>query len=112
MVWKHKSVETYTLPHVLIQDSRYNILYKVYERLHSKEFNFNDDEKISLQWKRTDKLYEMWCYIKVCNILEDIGYSISSELENSSRSILNSMCQPKDFIFNPSKRRKTLSPMT
>lgn len=80
-----KSREIFSLPHVLIQDSRYNILYKVYERLHSKEFNFNDEETLSLQWKRTDKLYEMWCYIKLCRTLNDLGYEPINNKENSYR---------------------------
>ncbi|MGG5461232.1 DUF2357 domain-containing protein [Clostridium sp. B9] len=80
-----KSREIFSLPHVLIQDSRYNILYKVYERLHSKEFNFNDEETLSLQWKRTDKLYEMWCYIKLCRTLNDLGYEPINNKENFYR---------------------------
>lgn len=80
-----KSREIFSLPHVLIQDSRYNILYKVYERLHSKEFNFNDEETLSLQWKRTDKLYEMWCYIKLCRTLNDLGYEPINNKESSYR---------------------------
>lgn len=79
-----KGREVFRLPHVLIQDSRYNVLYKVYERLHSKEFNFNDEEILSLQWKRTDKLYEMWCYIKLCRILNDLGYDSINQNENFS----------------------------
>ena len=66
--------EIYSLPHVLIQDSRYNVLYKVYERMNSRDFNFSEKEKFTLQWKKTDKLYEMWCYIKLCNLLKSLGY--------------------------------------
>lgn len=59
-----------TIPHVLIQDSRYNILYRVYNKLYSEDIK-DEDIEFSLQWKRTDKLYEMWCYIKICKIIRD-----------------------------------------
>lgn len=62
------------IPHVLIQDSRYNILYKVYKKLHDNDFT-SKNNKYSIQWKKTDKLYEMWCYIKICKIIrDDLGY--------------------------------------
>lgn len=62
----------HSIPHVLIQDSRYNILYRVYEKLHSEELKKEKENiNFSLQWKRTDNLYEMWCYIKICKILRD-----------------------------------------
>lgn len=85
----------YNVPHVLIQDSRYNILYRVYEKLHSKELNFEDDDTISLQWKRTDRLYEMWCYIKICKIIKDeLGYEeVKGEIYSSRKSKKRSIIQ-------------------
>lgn len=66
----------WNIPHVLIQDSRYNILYKVYRKLHDDNFNVQNNHQYSIQWKRTDKLYEMWCYLKICKIIrDDLGYN-------------------------------------
>lgn len=65
------------IPHVLIQDPRYNILYKSFLEL--KKFNFNLDlsDSYNIQWKRTDVLYEIWCYIKICRIIKDeLGFNL------------------------------------
>ncbi|MGL4740343.1 MAG: nuclease domain-containing protein [Sarcina sp.] len=61
----------YTLPHSMFQDARYNILYKLYRELKNESFNITLDTNYSVQMKKTDKLYEMWCYIKLNKILRD-----------------------------------------
>lgn len=85
----------YNIPHVLIQDSRYNTLYRVYKRLHNNNFSSKNDNEHSIQWKKTDKLYEMWCYIKICKIIKDsLGYkSVDGWIFNQKTSNNNYIVQ-------------------
>lgn len=66
------------LPHILFCDSRYNSIYKLYQQLKRNEFTVTLDNKFAFQWKRTDKLYEMWCFIKTSRIIigEKLGFKI------------------------------------
>ena len=64
--------EEMVTPHVMFQDSRYNIIYKLYNALKKDEFSVELDSNYAFQMKRTDKLYEMWCYIKICKIIKDM----------------------------------------
>lgn len=66
------------MPHTLFSDFRYNCIYKLYKDLKSNDFNITLDNKYAIQWKRTDKLYEMWCFIKIGKIIagEKLNYEI------------------------------------
>lgn len=66
------------IPHVLFSDSRYNAIYKLYKELIDSKFNIELDNKFTFQWRRTDELYEIWCYIKVCELIisKDFGFEI------------------------------------
>ncbi|MFD3158025.1 DUF2357 domain-containing protein [Haloimpatiens sp. FM7330] len=56
-------------PHTLFYDARYNCIYKLYRELKNNDFSITLDNKYAFQWKRTDKLYEMWCFIKISKII-------------------------------------------
>lgn len=66
------------LPHTLFCDSRYNLIYKLHQQLKSNDFTVTLDNKFAFQWKRTDKLYEMWCFVKTSRIIigEKLGFKI------------------------------------
>lgn len=68
------------LPHTLFFDSRYNLIYKLYQQLKGNDFTITLDNKFAFQWKRTDKLYEMWCFVKISRIIigEKLGFRIDS----------------------------------
>lgn len=54
------------IPHAFALDSRYGILYKMYEDLRNPSFKIQLDPRYSYSWKKSSSLYEMWCYIKIC----------------------------------------------
>ncbi|BDU92139.1 DUF2357 domain-containing protein [Clostridium perfringens] len=94
------------LPHVLFSDSRYNCLYKLYKELQNNEFKIEIDSHYTFQWKRTDKLYEMWCYIKICKILcnNNLGFNIIGgwlfdEYNHGERILIPELSSGTTIIF-------------
>jgi hypothetical protein len=59
------------IPYVLSKDSRYRSIYVLYQELQDEELEITLDTQYSFQWKRTDKLYEMWCYVELLGVLEE-----------------------------------------
>ena len=57
------------VPHQLVMDSRYAIMYRLYQELNSNEFKIKFDPEYAYAWKLTNKLYEMWCFIKLAKML-------------------------------------------
>ncbi|MEK5012045.1 MULTISPECIES: DUF2357 domain-containing protein [Bacillus] len=68
------------IPHVLNLDVRYKRIFKVYRMLNDKEFSIKQDSKYDFYWKRTDKLYEIWGFIKFMKVLqsESLGFKVVS----------------------------------
>lgn len=54
------------IPHAFALDSRYGVLYKMYEDLRNPDFKIQLDPNYSYSWKKSSSLYEMWCYVKIC----------------------------------------------
>lgn len=54
------------IPHAFALDSRYGVLYKMYEDLRDPNFKVQLDPNYSYSWKKSSALYEMWCYIRIC----------------------------------------------
>ncbi len=54
------------IPHAFALDSRYGVLYKMYEDLKHPDFKIQLDPNYSYSWKKSSSLYEMWCYVKIC----------------------------------------------
>jgi hypothetical protein len=57
------------LPQALQTDGRYHALYQLHRRLEQTDWQPTIDQTYHYQWKRTDRLYEIWCVIQVCRAL-------------------------------------------
>lgn len=62
------------VPHTLLYDSRYRSLYQMYRDLNKEDTEIFIDPRFTYQWKRTDKLYEMWGYINIIKLLSNLGF--------------------------------------
>ena len=77
-----KDISSPFIPHSFFMDSRYNVLYQMHNEMRMKSFKVDFDPEYSYTWKRSSYLYEMWCFIKVCRILEKQFPDISGDLLN------------------------------
>lgn len=70
------NVDSLIVPHVLIYDVRYNAFYKMYKELQQDNINIQWSENYSYSWKLSSKMYEIWCFIKICRFLisDRIGF--------------------------------------
>lgn len=59
------------IPHSFVLDIRYNTLYQMFLELKKEEFKITLDPEFSYIWKRSSYLYEMWCFLQVCQILSE-----------------------------------------
>ncbi len=64
-------VDSIIIPHVLINDVRYNAFYKMYKELQQNNISVKWDESYSYSWKLSSEMYEIWCFIKICRFLID-----------------------------------------
>lgn len=64
------------IPHVLIYDVRYNVFYKIYQELRQESVKIQWSEGYAYSQKRSETLYEIWCFVKICRFLisEEIGF--------------------------------------
>lgn len=64
------------IPHVLIYDVRYNAFYKMCQELRQESVKIQWSEGYAYSQKRSETLYEIWCFVKVCRFLisEGIGF--------------------------------------
>ncbi|SMO77357.1 DUF2357 domain-containing protein [Melghirimyces algeriensis] len=62
--------------HVMNSDARYRAIYQLYREWKQKDITITLDESLQYQWKRTDKLYEIWSMIQLIQLLsrEPLGY--------------------------------------
>lgn len=78
------------VPLAMLFDNRYNFIYQIYREMLEKKYSISLDESFKFHWKRTDKLYEIWGFIKVVETLlsEKMGYEAVEGwlLENPSLS--------------------------
>jgi hypothetical protein len=93
---------TYVSP-VLLQDPRYRALYLLYRELKAENLEINLDTSYAYQWKRTDLLYEMWGFLKICSYLShSLGYQPISgwlyDLNNTGGSIFIPTLPPETRI--------------
>ncbi|HEY2494853.1 MAG TPA: DUF2357 domain-containing protein [Paenibacillus sp.] len=71
--------KTFThIPHNLLSDSRYRALFQLHRDLKEEEIEVYIDPTVSYQWKRTDKLYEMWGFIQILKLLNKLGFQPKS----------------------------------
>ena len=77
------SLNSGMIPHSFVLDSRYGIIYKMYQELQHARFKIQLDPTYSYSWKKSSMLYEMWCYIRLCRELEK-KYKIEKDFWNLS----------------------------
>ena len=71
-----------TMPMAVFRDPRYSVLYRLYKNLENPFSSLDVSSFYQFQWKRTDKLYEMWGFLRFIKALMAKGW----ELEDASRS--------------------------
>jgi len=57
------------------RDWRYKRIFTWWKKLRTQDFNIPLSHDFKVQWKRTDVLYEYWCYSKTIIALEHAGYT-------------------------------------
>jgi len=57
------------------RDWRYKRVFTWWKQLRAQDFKIPVSHDFKVQWKRTDVLYEYWCYIKTIIALEHAGYT-------------------------------------
>lgn len=60
------------------RDWRYKRVFTWWKQLRTQDFESPLAHDFKVQWKRTDVLYEYWCYIKTIIALEQAGYRPAS----------------------------------
>ncbi|MEH7254882.1 DUF2357 domain-containing protein [Neobacillus niacini] len=68
--------QTSSIPHVMNSDPRYRVLYQLYRELNKEQSSLQKYQSYTNQWKRSDKLYEIWGYIQFikCLIGEELAF--------------------------------------
>ncbi|MCJ0917236.1 DUF2357 domain-containing protein [Mammaliicoccus sciuri] len=61
-------------PQSSLMNKNYNLLYKWYSEFNKSNLDFIFSENIMNSWKKTDELYEIWCFINIIELLKDIGF--------------------------------------
>ncbi len=89
-----KPVKSLVIPHVLIYDVRYNAFYKMYKELQQNKTSIHWNERYSYSWKLSSKMYEVWCFIKICRFL------ISDEIDFEAQG----------WVFDELKKEHMLIP--
>lgn len=79
-----QSVKSLIVPHVLIYDVRYNAFYKMYRELQQHNINIQWSQEYAYSWKVSSKMYEVWCFIKMCRFLiaDEIGFEAEGWIFN------------------------------
>ena len=57
------------------RDWRYKRVFTWWKQLRTRDFKIPLSHDFKVQWRRTDVLYEYWCYIKTIIALEHAGYT-------------------------------------
>ena len=67
-----------TLPMTVFLDPRYSLLYRLYRNLKNPADSLSVSSFYQFQWKRTDKLYELWCFLQFIKALEEKGWELAT----------------------------------
>jgi hypothetical protein len=87
-------IQDTSIPHRMTTDVRYRTLYLVHQELKKEATDIIFDKNYTYQWKRTDKLYEMWGFLQFVKALqgEELGFRpISGWLYDQDANIENIM---------------------
>lgn len=66
------------IPMTVYRDPRYSVLYHLYQNLRHPEQSLEISSFYQFQWKRTDKLYELWCFLQFVKALASKGWVIDA----------------------------------
>lgn len=102
------------ISHALAMDVRYGTIYKMYRELKASKIRVSIDPMYSYSWKKSSTLYEMWCYIKICRVLQKkyemlgdlVTQSIESEvivpfLKKETKTVFLSNDIKLEVLYNP-----------
>lgn len=65
-----------TLPLTVFLDPRYALLYRLHRHLKNPGESLAVSSFYQFQWKRTDKLYELWCFLQFIKALEEKDWEL------------------------------------
>jgi hypothetical protein len=85
------------------RDWRYKRFLTWWKQLRAQDFNIPLAHDFKVQWKRTDVLYEYWCYIKTIIALEHAGYTpvsgwIYDDLHKTSQESVFPVLQDETLV--------------
>ncbi|MGM9985666.1 MAG: nuclease domain-containing protein [Bacillaceae bacterium] len=86
----------HVIPPAFLMDYRYKAVYELYRYAKSEE-----GQKRDFGVKRTDLLYETWCYLQLIHSLtsEELGFKIKNEWNHSYMQDLESMGEGTTVVF-------------
>ena len=64
-----KGIMPQTIPMIVFRDPRYAVIYRLYRNLKHPKDSLSISSFYQFQWKRTDKLYELWCFLQFIKAL-------------------------------------------
>lgn len=64
------------IPITVLMDPRYALLYRLEKHLEHPEDSVSVSSFYLLQWKRTDKLYELWCFLQFVKAFMKNGWEL------------------------------------
>ena len=71
----------------MMMNQKYNFYYKWLQQMKKEELHVILPNSIKYAWKRTDELFEIWTYIKMISIIEELGYEPKSGWIYSNESL-------------------------
>lgn len=71
----------------MMMNQKYNFYYKWLQQMKKEELHVILPNSIKYAWKRTDELFEIWTYIKMISIIENLGYEPKSGWIYSNESL-------------------------
>lgn len=57
-----------------LMNKNYNFLYKWFVEFNKSNLDFIFSEQVLNSWKKTDELYEIWCYINIIELIRSSGF--------------------------------------
>lgn len=64
------------IPMTVFRDPRYSVLYRLHRAMEQPGDALDISDFYQFQWKRTDKLYELWCFLQFIKALSAKGWTI------------------------------------
>ena len=95
------------IPHSFILDARYNILYQMYQELKKKGVHEELNPAVTYTWKKSSSLYEIWCYFKICHLLQEKYSFVESNWSawTADGRIKPELCEDTRMTFENDKLR-------